>query len=102
MAKYDNMDGSSGARSSKRATGGHSGLNRSGKDSMGAVTRSAVAGKSVESKPGNPRTGMGVKAGKSPASRMSDTGNPSEAGWGHARARKGKNRTGAGPQGFRG
>jgi len=101
--KYDNMDGGAGSHSKKRATGGHSGMNKASySDGKGAVTKSAVAGKSVTSRPGNPHTGMGVKAGSSPESRMADVGNTSEAGWGHSRMRKGKNTTGAGPQGFRG
>lgn len=81
----------------KRATGA-TGINPAGTSSdkgMVAVSNGPTA---VPSKPGNPRTGMGVKSGTSQAPGNKGGG----VSGGRARTNRGKNSTCAGKQGLRG
>ena len=69
------------------------------KSSKGMKYSSNGPGK-VASKPGNPRTGMGVKVGKHRPPVQGGSASGITAG--RARTNRGRNSTGSGPQGMRG
>lgn len=89
----------------KRATGEKTGmaeLRSNPHQAMGSTATTVSNGpKAVPTRPGNPRTGMGVKKGSAPKPSQGGAGG-SEIAAGRSRTNRGRNRTGQGPQGFRG